>query len=178
MRTRVIFLLCLGGLLLPTTSCRKAEKVGEPATKDEAATSKETPVDAFDKNWWVRLEGVNVPESAGTIVEQKELSGSFIHYTLLNDDQKTDLELKDVKPGQTGTFTAYSLQIAYFAQDLACGASEMDQRTNATVTIKQTNNGIHATIDGTVSCSALDGEVAAGVRPLVKPATVHAWFEK
>jgi len=186
MRKRIIFLVCLGSLFLLVATCRKAETADgagtEKTTKGEKADGAEATAPdekallaAIGEKWHVRFEGMDLPEAGGTIVKQFEFPGPLTHYTLLSDDQKVDLDLKGVKPDQTGTFSAYSLQIAYYDENIVCGASEIDRGTDASVVIERNDSGIRVTIDGTVRCAHVQGNETSSSKPAQK-ATVHAWF--
>jgi len=191
MRKRSISILGLGVLLLLAACGGKSEQASKASpqqTHPRGLTEAENKDlvnqiagaaagmanENAPKHWGISLDGVDLPDLEGSTVLAMELPGQVMHYSFMGPEQVTNVDLKDVKPGQTGTFKAYSLQIIYGTRKYTCGASEMDKNTDVTVIIEPKGDGIRATLDGRVNCS----EVGQGAKPEKKFATMHAWFEK
>ena len=189
MRRAPIFVLCLAGLLVLGACGGKNAQKNAAKTSEESKTAKEqvtptakrpAPKGATKaneaKNWGLSFDGIDLPSVEGSTVQAMQLPGQMI-YTFMGPEQVSNLDIHDLKEGQTGTFPAFTLKIAYAAEKYVCMASKTDQSTDVTVHIEPKDDGIRATLDGKVRCSPVRIAGSTGKSEQTF-ATVHAWFEK
>lgn len=100
------------------------------------------------------------------------MPGGMTQYAFVGGKQMSNLMIKGAAPYAPGTYTPYSFSIGFADRKISCSSSVLDKKDPVVVKIERKSEGIHATIDGTVSCTPIGKSHGKKTR-----AEIHGWFD-
>jgi len=161
-----------------TTSNRLASQAGSgtrPIRERPPASLAGRPHNARSpvNHWSLNVQGAGLPKLGGSIVMAATMPGGITQYAFVGGKQMSNLMIKGAAPYAPGTYAPYSLSIGFTDRKISCSTSVLDKKNQVIIKIEHKAGGVHATIDGTVTCS-----------PVGKPhgkrakAKLHGWFDR